>query len=431
MNDWQSEIRYNTIDEALDALRRGLIIIVVDAAERENEGDFICAAESITAEQVDFMLRHGSGVLCVPMAEEVSERLRLLPLAESHGTGPLPRTHFLTPVDHHLAGTGVSAANRATTIHAISQEESQPKDFIRPGHTNTLLAKPGGVLRRAGHTEATIDLLRMSNCKPVGCLIEILSQHGDGMADAMELQAIAREFEIPIISIEELIRHRRLRERLVTREVEVPIVTRYGPTQVISYSIDHEDQQPLAIVWGDLRSTEAPLVRMHSSCFTGDVLESLRCDCGDQLHLAMEMISQAGTGAVVYLPQEGRGIGLVSKLKAYQLQDQGYDTVEANHKLGFNADMRDYGIGIQILKDLGLTNIRLLTNNPKKSDAFPAWDLHVVEQVPIVVPPEAHRAFYMATKREKLGHAIPESAIHGPTTPAASETTTNNLQPDE
>ncbi len=429
MSDWQSEIRYNTIDEALEALRRGLMIIVVDAAERENEGDFICAAESITAEQVDFMLRHGSGVLCVPMAEEISERLQLAPLAESHGNGPLPRTHFLTPVDHHQSGTGVSTANRALTIQAISREESRPKDFIRPGHTNTLLAKPGGVLRRAGHTEATVDLLRMADRKPVGCLIEILSQHGDGMADSMELQGIAREFGMPIISIEELIRHRRLRERLVSREVEVPIVTRYGPTQVISYSINHEDQQPLAIVWGDLQSAEAPLVRMHSSCFTGDVLESLRCDCGDQLHLAMKMISQEGTGAVVYLPQEGRGIGLVSKLKAYQLQDQGYDTVEANHKLGFKADMRDYMIGLQILKDLGLTDIRLLTNNPKKSDAFPAWDLQVVEQVPIVVPPETHRAVYMTTKREKLGHAIPDSAIHGPTT--ATEATTDNLQPDD
>ncbi len=429
MSDWESEIRYNTIDEALDALRRGLMIIVVDAAERENEGDFICAAESITAEQVDFMLRHGSGVLCVPMAEEVSDRLQLFPLAESQGNGPLPRTHFLTPVDHHQSGTGVSATNRAMTILTISQEESRPKDFIRPGHTNTLLAKPGGVLRRAGHTEATIDLLRMADRKPVGCLIEILSQRGNGMADAMELQGIAREFGMPIISIEELIRHRRLREQLVSREVEVPIVTRYGPTRVISYSIDHEDQQPLAIVWGDLQSAEAPLVRMHSSCFTGDVLESLRCDCGDQLHLAMKMISQAGTGAVVYLPQEGRGIGLVSKLKAYQLQDQGYDTVEANHKLGFKADMRDYMIGLQILKDLGLSDIRLLTNNPKKSDAFPAWDLRVVEQVPIVVPPETHRAVYMTTKREKLGHAIPESAIHGPIT--TSEATADNLQPDD
>jgi 3,4-dihydroxy 2-butanone 4-phosphate synthase/GTP cyclohydrolase II len=281
-----------------------------------------------------------------------------------------------------------------------------------------LLAKTGGVLRRAGHTEAAVDLVEMAGGPPVGCLIEILSQHGDGMADGAELREIAAEYGMPIISIEDLIRYRRLRERLVSREVEVPIVTRFGPTRVIAYSVDHEDQQPMAIVWGQLDSVEAPLVRMHSSCFTGDVLESLRCDCGDQLHLAMDAIGQEGAGAVIYLPQEGRGIGLVAKLKAYQLQDQGYDTVEANHKLGFKADMRDYMIGLQILKDLGLSKIRLLTNNPDKADAFPAWDLTVVEQVPIVAPPEAHRADYLTTKREKLGHTIPASSIAGnPTEP--------------
>jgi len=412
------EPSFDTIDEAVDALRRGLMVIVVDAAERENEGDFICAAKSITSEQVDFMLRHGSGVLCVPMADEVAERLQLAPLLETHAPGPATRTNFLTPVDHVGAGTGVSAANRALTIRTIASAESRAKDYVRPGHTSMLLAKTGGVLRRAGHTEATVDLVGMAGGPPVGCLIEILSQHGDGMADGAELREIAAEFGMPIISIEDLIRYRRLRERLVSREVEVPIVTRFGPTRVIAYSVDHEDQQPMAIVWGQLDSAEAPLVRMHSSCFTGDVLESLRCDCGDQLHLAMDAIGQEGVGAVIYLPQEGRGIGLVAKLKAYQLQDQGYDTVEANHKLGFKADMRDYMIGLQILKDLGLSKIRLLTNNPDKANAFPAWDLTVVEQVPIVAPPEAHRADYLTTKREKLGHTIPASAIAGnPTEP--------------
>jgi len=426
-------MKYNSIDEAVDALSRGLMVIVVDAAERENEGDFICAAESITAEQVDFMLRHGSGVLCVPMAEEIADQLQLSPPGDSFSPGPQTRTNFLSPVDHIGAGTGVSAANRAMTIRAIAEPGSRPKDFVRWGHTDTLLAKAGGVLRRAGHTEATVDLVRMAGCRPVGCLIEILSQHGDGMADATELRQIAAEFGMPIISIEDLIRHRRMREQLIQREVEVPIVTRFGPTRVIAYSVDHEDQQPMAIVWGQLSSVESPLVRMHSSCFTGDVLESLRCDCGDQLHLAMEMISQEGVGAVIYLPQEGRGIGLVAKLKAYQLQDQGFDTVEANHKLGFKADMRDYMIGLQVLKDLGLSQIRLLTNNPNKAAAFPAWDLRVVEQVPIVAPPEAHRAGYLATKREKLGHTIPESAI----TPAdandaesANDVTRHSLQPE-
>jgi 3,4-dihydroxy 2-butanone 4-phosphate synthase/GTP cyclohydrolase II len=433
MPEATDEPRFNTIDEAVDALRRGLMVIVVDAAERENEGDFICAAESITAGQVDFMLRHGSGVLCVPMSEDCAEQLQLAPLSDNHGPGPQTHTNFLTPVDHADAGTGVSAANRAMTIRAIADTNSRPKDFVRPGHTSTLLAKAGGVLRRAGHTEATVDLVQMAGGRPVGCLIEILSQHGDGMADAAELRQIAEEFSLPIISIEDLIRYRRMREQLVEREVEVPIVTRFGPTRVIAYSVEHEDQQPMAIVWGQLSSAEAPLIRMHSSCFTGDVLESLRCDCGDQLHLAMDAIGQEGVGAVIYLPQEGRGIGLVAKLKAYQLQDQGYDTVEANHKLGFKADMRDYMIGLQILKDLGLSRIRLLTNNPNKADAFPAWDLEVVEQVPIVAPPEAHRAGYLATKKEKLGHNIPESAITGENTAqdgSSPEPTRHSLQPD-
>ncbi len=409
------------------------MVIVVDAAERENEGDFICAAETITAEQVDFMLRHGSGVLCVPMAEDCAERLQLAPLSDNHGPGPQTHTNFLTPVDHADAGTGVSAANRAMTIRAIADANSRAKDFVRPGHTSTLLAKSGGVLRRAGHTEATVDLVQMAGGQPVGCLIEILSQHGDGMADAAELRQIADTFNLPIISIEDLIRYRRMREQLVAREVEVPIVTRFGPTRVIAYTVDHEDQQPMAIVWGQLSSVEAPLIRMHSSCFTGDVLESLRCDCGDQLHLAMDAIGQEGVGAVIYLPQEGRGIGLVAKLKAYQLQDQGYDTVEANHKLGFKADMRDYMIGLQILKDLGLSRIRLLTNNPNKADAFPAWDLEVAEQVSIVAPPEAHRAEYLATKKEKLGHNIPQSAITGQGNSqdnASVEPARHSLQPD-
>ena len=424
---------FNSIDEAVDALRQGLMVIVVDAAERENEGDFVCGAESITAEQVDFMLRHGSGMLCVPMSEEVAEQLQLSSLSDHYGPGPQTRTNFLTPIDHVGAGTGVSTANRAMTIRAISKTDSQSKDFVRPGHTSTLLAKTGGVLRRAGHTEATVDLVQMAGGRPVGCLIEILSQHGDGMANGTELRQIAAEFGMPIISIEDLIRHRRMREQLIKREVEVPIVTRFGPTQVIAYSVDHEDQQPMAIVWGQLSSVEAPLVRMHSSCFTGDVLESLRCDCGDQLHLAMDAIGQEGVGAVIYLPQEGRGIGLVAKLKAYELQDQGYDTVEANHKLGFKADMRDYMVGLQILKDLGLSQIRLLTNNPNKADAFPAWDLQVVEQVPIVAPPEALRAGYLATKKKKLGHTIPESAINGvddPEKASTQEPAQHSLQPE-
>jgi 3,4-dihydroxy 2-butanone 4-phosphate synthase/GTP cyclohydrolase II len=297
------------------------------------------------------------------------------------------------------------------TIRALADPRSTAADFVQPGHVSPLLAKEGGVLRRAGHTEATVDLLRMAGMKPVGALIEVCSQQHLGMANMAELQELAAEYQIPIVSIEELIRYRRGREQLIHREVEVPLETKdYGEPRVIAYSVAHEDQEPLAIVWGDLANAERPpLVRMHSSCFTGDVLGSLRCDCGDQLQMAMDMIYNEGVGAVVYLPQEGRGIGLLAKLKAYKLQDQGLDTVEANHRLGFKADQRDYMIGAQILKDLGLTKIRVLTNNPKKTDSavFHGVDLEIVEQVPIIAPPLRQREKYLATKRDKMGHLLP------------------------
>lgn len=399
----------DSIDDALAALRAGRLVIVVDASDRENEGDFVGAAESITPEQVDFMLTRGRGVMCAPLTRDVADRLCLSPLVAAESNSSPNHTPFLTPVDHRDAGTGVSADSRAKTLRALVDPTSLPGDFVRPGHLNPLLAKEGGVLRRAGHTEATVDLLRIAGLQPVGVLIEILSQKHAGMADRAELDEIAAQQNIPIITIEDLIRHRRLRERLVTREVEVSMPLReFGEVTVIAYKVEHEDQAPLALVWGDLKSVPAPLVRMHSSCFTGDVLDSLRCDCGDQLRLAMEMISRDGTGAVVYLPQEGRGIGLVAKLKAYQLQDEGLDTVEANHKLGFKADQRDYMIGLQILKDLGLSEIRILTNNPKKLESFEqTWDLRVVEQVPIIAPPHEHRQKYMDTKRDKMGHKLP------------------------
>lgn len=398
----------STMEEALDALKAGRLVIVIDAEERENEGDFICAAETITPDQVSFMLRHGGGLLCVSMLQETADRLGLAPIVDSQRNTAPNQTSFMTPVDHIDAGSGVSADNRARTILAMSDPASKAADFVRPGHLNPLLAKDGGVLRRAGHTEATVDLLRLAGMKPVGVLIEILSQRHGGMANLEELRDLSKEHGIPLISIDQIIRYRRRREQLVTREVETPFQTRdYGEFKVIAYSVQYEDQQPLAIVWGDLKSVPAPLVRVHSSCFTGDVLDSLRCDCGDQLHMAMRMIKEEGTGAVIYLPQEGRGIGLLAKLKAYQLQDQGYDTVEANHKLGFKADSRDYGVGLQILKDLGLTSVRLLTNNPQKINAFPGFDLTVVEQIPIIAPPEKQREFYLATKRDKMGHRLP------------------------
>jgi 3,4-dihydroxy 2-butanone 4-phosphate synthase/GTP cyclohydrolase II len=405
MHDFQ----YSTIDEVLSALRAGRVVIVVDAAERENEGDFICAAENITPETVNFMLEVGRGVLCAPLTQETADRLHLPPMVPDEQNNAPMQTAFLVPVDHRESGTGVSAENRARTLHALADATSRPGDFVRPGHINPLLAKPGGVLRRAGHTEAVVDLLRMADLKPVGVLIEICSRRGTGMASHSEFVSISKEFGIPMISIEQLIRHRRLSERLVHREVEARVPTKYGEATVIAYHVEHDDQVPLAIVLGDLKSSPAPLVRMHSSCFTGDLLASLRCDCGDQLHMALEMIAAEGSGALVYLPQEGRGIGLVPKLKAYILQDQGLDTVEANHKLGFKADMRDYMVGLQILKDLGLSEVRLLTNNPKKTNAFvySGVELKVVEQIPIIAAHEKHREQYLATKRDKLGHLLP------------------------
>lgn len=407
---------FNMVERAVESLREGKLVIVVDAAERENEGDFICAAEKITPEQVHFMLSYGMGVFCTPMSHEVADRLQLPPMVHQDQNTAPHHTPFLVPIDHRDAGTGVSPESRALTVQKLADPKSTPQEFLRPGHVSPLLAKEGGVLRRAGHTEATVDLMRLAGLKPVGCLIEICSRSGRGMADFEELQQIGAEHDIPIISIEELIRYRRVREQLIHREAEVEIPTgHYGSPMLIGYRVEHESQEPLAIVWGDLKSTDKPpLVRMHSSCFTGDLLDSLRCDCGDQLHLAMKAINEQGNGAIVYLPQEGRGIGLMAKLKAYQLQDQGRDTVEANELLGFKADHRDYMVGLQILKDLGLTKIRLLTNNPKKTDAFTlaGMDLEVVEQVPLIAPPpHSHREQYLATKRDKMGHQFPAEEI--------------------
>lgn len=400
---------FSSIDDGIAALKQGRMVIVLDADDRENEGDLICAAETITSEQVAFMLRYGGGVLCVPIDGETADRLHLTPLVEEGANSTANRTHFLTPVDHVSAGTGVSADNRSKTILALADPNAKYTEFVKPGHVDILLAKDGGTLRRAGHTEATIDLLRMAGMQPAGAIIEILSQKHTGMADRDELRELSVKYDMPMITIDDLLRYRRLGERLIHREVEVNIETgEFGSPKFIAYKVDHEAQEPLAMVWGDLSSGEAPLIRMHSSCFTGDILGSLRCDCGEQLHIAMGMIAEEGAGAVVYLPQEGRGIGLTAKLKAYQLQDEGYDTVEANHKLGYKSDQRDYMIGLQILKDLGLSKIRLLTNNPKKTESFEqTWDLKVVEQVPLIAPPVKQREHYMATKRDKMGHHLP------------------------
>jgi 3,4-dihydroxy 2-butanone 4-phosphate synthase/GTP cyclohydrolase II len=313
------------------------------------------------------------------------------------------------PVDHRSCRTGISAEERARTIRAIIDPATRPGDLVRPGHMFPLVAKEGGVLRRAGHTEAAVDLARLAGLTPAGVLIEILE--GTGVASRDRLHAIAEQFGLPIVSIEMLLSYRRRREKLVTRLAEAELPTRYGRGRIIGYGVRHEpENNPVVFVMGDLLSVPAPLVRIHSSCFTGDLLDSLRCDCGDQLRMSLEMIGAEEVGALLYLPQEGRGIGLIEKLKAYALQDQGLDTVEANQALGFRADPRDYGVGLQILQDLGLTKVRLLTNNPKKTNAFVihGHGLQVVEQVPIIAPDEADRRKYLAAKREKLGHKLPD-----------------------
>ena len=396
----------SSIEAAVEAIAAGKIVISMDDIARENEGDFICAAEKVTPEIVNFMITHGRGQFCMPILPEVADRLHLPQIVEDN-TAPL-QTAFTVPVDHRSCRTGVTAPERARTIHEIIDPQTKPSDFVRPGHLYPLVAKEGGVLRRAGHTECTVDLARMAGLKPAGVLIEILGEHGD-RANREELFALAKKFGLEIITIEALIRHRRRSEKLVYRLAEANLPTRVGPARIIIYGVKYEEQQPLAIVFGDPVSRAEPLVRLHSACFTGDLLASLRCDCGDQLQMAMQMIGQEGAGVLVHLPQEGRGIGLVEKIKAYNLQDQGMDTVEANVALGHQVDSRDYGVGIQILKDLGLSKIRLLTNNPKKTDAFiyGGFDLEVVDQVPIVGPIHEHNAKYIAAKRDKLGHNLP------------------------
>lgn len=397
---------FSTIPEAVQQIRRGGVVIVMDDEDRENEGDFIAAAEKITPEAINLILS-GRGDFCMPVLKETAERLELRPLVEK-STARL-ETAFLTPLDHLSAQTGITAEERATCCRAIADPTSRPEDFQRPGHVHMLLAKSGGVLRRAGHTEAAVDLARMAGFEPAGVLCEVLDETGN-RATRDRLMEIAAEKELPIITIEDLIAYRRTSEKLVSRIADATLPTKYGDFQIIAYDVKYETQQPIALVMGEPAGQKlAPLVRMHSSCFTGDLINSLRCDCGDQLDLALSMIANEGYGALVYLPQEGRGIGLAEKIKAYALQDKGMDTVQANHALGFKSDMRDYGVGIQILKDIGLEEVRLLTNNPKKTEAFNlrGFDLTVVDQVPILPPINEHNIDYLKTKRDKMGHNLP------------------------
>ena len=399
--------RFSTIQAAVEAIAAGKVVIVLDDEDRENEGDFVCAADRVTPEIINFMLS-GHGQLCCSILPTTAKRLELRPMVETN-TSPLS-TAFLTPVDFNGCKTGITAGERSETIRLLASETTKASDFVRPGHVFPLLAMEGGVLRRAGHTEASMDLARMAGLAPAGVLCEILNSTGD-RATRDELVDIAGKHQLEIITVEQLIAHRRVSEKLVTRAAQCRLPTRFGEFSVVVYDVQYEDQEPIALTFGDLDADldKPPLVRMHSSCFTGDLIASLRCDCGDQLHLALDAIANEGRGVLVYLPQEGRGIGLAQKIKAYALQDEGLDTVEANHRLGFKSDMRDYGVGLQILKDLGLKKVRLLTNNPKKTEAFNlrGFDITVVDQVPIISTPNEHNAQYLATKRDKMGHKLP------------------------
>ena len=392
------------IDEAIRRYRNGEMLILVDDENRENEGDLVIAAEHATAEAVNFMAVHGRGLICVPITEERARELQLSPMCPENTA--LHGTHFTISVDAmHGITTGISAHDRAETIRLMVDEETRPQDLARPGHIFPLIARDGGVLRRAGHTEATVDLARLAGLRPAAVLCEILNEDGT-MSRLPHLEVFGKAHGLPIVNIADLIEHRKRNERLVSRCAEADLPTAFGSFRIVSYSSPIEDEEHVALVKGDVTGKENVLVRVHSECLTGDVFASRRCDCGGQLHRAMEMIEAEGHGVIVYMRQEGRGIGLRSKVCAYQLQDQGLDTVEANEHLGFRDDLRDYGIGAQILCDLGLTSIRLMTNNPKKVVGLSGYGLTIAEQVPIEIPPNEDNRNYLRTKKEKMGHQL-------------------------
>jgi 3,4-dihydroxy 2-butanone 4-phosphate synthase / GTP cyclohydrolase II len=400
-----SEFKLNTIEEAIDDIRKGKVVIVVDNEDRENEGDFITAARNATPEVINFMATHGRGLICAPLTEERAHELKLDMMVPANTS--LHETPFTVSVDllGHGCTTGISASDRSKTVKALIDPEIRPSDFGRPGHIFPLKSKPGGVLRRTGHTEATVDLSVLAGFEPCGVLVEILNEDGT-MARLPQLVKIAERFDLKIITIEDLISYRLSKESIVTRQVEVNMPTRWGNFRLIDYRLETNGQEHLVLVKGEWSKDEPVLVRMHSSCVTGDIFGSCRCDCGSQLHTSMEMIEKAGKGVVVYLNQEGRGIGLLNKLKAYKLQEQGLDTVEANVELGFKVDERDYGVGAQILRDLGVRKIRLMTNNPKKRAGLIGYGLEIVENIPIVIGSNPHNEKYLNTKRDKLGHSF-------------------------
>lgn len=399
-----SEIKLNTIEEAIEDFRKGEIVIVVDDEDRENEGDMIIAAELITPEKVNFMLKHARGVLCAPITISRCDELDL-PRQVSNNTSILG-TPFTVTIDK-LEGctTGVSAADRAATIRALADPESKPETFGRPGHINPLYAQDKGVLRRAGHTEASIDLARLAGLYPAAALMEVMNEDGT-MARLPELKKIADEFGFKLISIADLIAYRLKQESLVEKGVEVDMPTEHGHFRLIPFRQKSNGLEHVALIKGNFTPDEPVLVRVHSSCATGDIFGSMRCDCGEQLHKAMELIDKEGKGAVIYLNQEGRGIGLMEKMKAYKLQEEGMDTVDANICLGHQADERDYGVGAQILREIGITKMRLLTNNPVKRVGLEAYGLEIVENVPIEVTPNEFNERYLHTKKERMGHTL-------------------------
>lgn len=412
MSNNTNPIALDSIEDAIEAIKRGELIIVVDDEDRENEGDFICAAELVTPEIVNFMAREGRGLICVPITEERCAELELEMMVGNNTA--LHETAFTVSVDllGHGCTTGISASDRSKTIQALVSKDTKPTDLGRPGHIFPLKAKRGGVLRRTGHTEAAIDFPRLAGLSPAGVLVEILNEDGS-MARLPQLREIANRFNLKLVSIKDLIEYRLREESLIKREIGVDMPTKWGHFDLIAYRQINTGDLHLALVKGTWEKDEPVLVRVHSSCVTGDIFGSCRCDCGPQLHAAMEMVDQAGKGVIVYMNQEGRGIGLLNKLRAYKLQEMGRDTVEANLELGFPMDDRDYGVGAQILRDLELTKIKLITNNPKKRAGLIGYGLEIVDSVGIEIPANPYNEKYLLTKRDKMGHSLNNLTIVG------------------
>ncbi|MBR4492387.1 MAG: bifunctional 3,4-dihydroxy-2-butanone-4-phosphate synthase/GTP cyclohydrolase II, partial [Bacteroidales bacterium] len=399
------EFKLNTIEEAIEEFKKGNFVIVIDDEDRENEGDFIMAAEKITPEHVNFMLKNGRGVLCAPVTEDRCKELNLD--MQVHDNTSLLGTPFTVTVDLLGNGctTGVSMHDRAMTIRALADPATQPSDLGRPGHINPLRARNGGVIVRAGHTEAAVDLARLAGLRPCGALIEIINDDGT-MARLPQLVEVAKKYQLKIITIKDLIAYRMAHETMVRKEEDVFLPTEWGSFRLIAYTQLDNGVTHLVLKKGEWKENEPVLVRVHSSCATGDIFGSCKCDCGDQLHRAMQMVEEEGKGLIVYMSQEGRGIGLINKLKAYHLQEQGLDTVDANIRLGFKPDERDYGIGAQILRDLGVTQMRLITNNPVKRSGLEGYGLTITETVPLIIKPNDYNRKYLKTKQERMGHHL-------------------------